>query len=416
MDVETEDATWVLVDRRVANTRNEETRKIRKYATTIVNIQLYTSFLSISSHRYVEFSTMASHSGLTVDEFRLLSWTRPELSRNTIQPESLERHCPLDNGRLEEHTISPSNTQLRVFDTGDLRALPLEIAYLILSLLDLRSLTDFRAVSWGSRALVDSLPQYKAIIQHAPNALRALLSTNMAVHFTTSNLFEALYTQVCFGCGQFGPFLDLFTCYRYCLTCVIDSNDLLSTPISTAKREFNLTSRMIRTLPTCLSLPGQYTESERTYQRRISLVRVQSIMATRTAQPDHHALSRRRQGQLGTSLLQPSIQQAPQRWDGHGQNPYRFMPMVRIPALNQTTGKLDWGVSCQGCRLGPRDENRGYYDWNTLYSAAGFLEHFQKCEVSQVGRKVVPEYITHAPEDQRRSHSQFLGYLSNLVI
>jgi hypothetical protein len=92
------------------------------------------------------------------------------------------------------------------------------------------------------------------------------------------------------------------------------------------------------------------------------------------------------------------------------------MPMVRIPALNQTTGKLDWGVSCQGCRLGPRDENRGYYNWNTLYSAAGFLEHFQKCEVSQVGRKVVPEYITHAPEDQRRSHSQFLGYLSNLVI
>jgi hypothetical protein len=364
---------------------------------------------------------MASNDHLTVDEFRLLTWTRPSLSRMTIQPETLERYCPLDNGRLEQRTISQSHTQVKLHDTGKLRALPLEITHLVISLLDLKSLTDFRAVSWGSRALVDSLPQYNAIIQHAPNTLRALLSTNMAMHFTTPHLFEVLCTEACFGCGEFGPFLDLFTCRRYCVTCVITCNDVLSTPISTAEQEFSLDSKTICALPTFLSLPGEYTESEKTYRRRFSLVRVQSVMAARTAQQDHDTVSRRRQGQLDTSLLPPSLQSlvlpqvhAPQRWDGHGQNPYRFMPMVRIPALNQRAGKLDWGVSCQGCRLGPRDKNRGYRSWNTLYSAAGYLEHFQQCEVSRAGRKAMLEYIAHVPEDQPRSDARFLAFLANL--
>ena len=302
---------------------------------------------------------------------------------------------------------------------GTLPALPLEITYLILSLLDLRSLTDLRAISWGSRALVDSLPQYKAIIQHVPQALRAFLSTNMAIHYTVLDLFEALCTQPCFCCGQFAPLLDLFTCHRYCLTCVIDSDDLLSMPVSTAKRDFHLNLKTIRALPLCLSLPGQYTESERTYQKRITLGRVQSILAARTAQQDCYTASCRRHEQQDTPVLQsslqgPTLEQVHQRWDGHGQNPYRFMPMIRVPALDQRAGKLEWGVSCQGCRLGPRDQDRGYHDWNTLYSAAGFLEHLQKCEVSQAARRVLSEYIAHVPEDQHSSDSRFLAFLSNL--
>jgi hypothetical protein len=43
-------------------------------------------------------------------------------------------------------------------------------------------------------------------------------------------------------------------------------------------------------------------------------------------------------------------------------------------------------VSCQACRLGPRDTRRGYCDWNTVYSTPGYMEHFQKCEMSQRGR------------------------------
>lgn len=86
---------------------------------------------------------------LTDDEFRLLTWAGPDFSELTIDLESLERNCPLDNGRLEQPTISKTCPDSKLFDTGNLRAFPWEISLSILILLDLKSLTDFRAVSRG---------------------------------------------------------------------------------------------------------------------------------------------------------------------------------------------------------------------------------------------------------------------------
>ena len=89
------------------------------------------------------------------------------------------------------------------------------------------------------------------------------------------------------------------------------------------------------------------------------------------------------------------------------------MAMIRLPFLDRRTGNFDWEVSCQACRLGPRDERRGYYNWNTVYSAAGYMEHFQKCEVSQIERKVVPGYIVPIGSNHGSSDAKFLGFLSN---
>ncbi|KFY79908.1 hypothetical protein V499_01166 [Pseudogymnoascus sp. VKM F-103] len=363
---------------------------------------------------------MASPISLTKDEFRLLTWSRPELTRMTIQPQSLQRLCPLDNGLFQPRADYKANNATSFSNIGDLDALPLEIIHSIFSILDLRSLTDFRALSWRARALVDSFPPYNEIVHHSPDALRALLSTHMAVHFTAQDIFDALCTQACFGCGQFGPFLDMFTGHRRCITCVAYSDRLLSMTASSAKREFNLNSKTLRTLPTLLSLPGQYTESERIYRRRISLVRMLSATAARSMQHDDSKASHRRSRPLRRRLPQPPHFHPPpisnqmlQQFDSHGQNPYRFMAMVRFPTLDRRTGNLDWGVSCQACRLGPRDERRGYSNWNTVYSAAGYMEHFQKCQVSQIGRRVVPDYILPAGRDQCSSDARFLGFLSN---
>ncbi|KAF4628658.1 hypothetical protein G7Y89_g9489 [Cudoniella acicularis] len=360
---------------------------------------------------------MTSPLSLTDDEFRLLTWPRPTLSQMTIQPESLRRHCPLDNGRLLPRPVSLSNL-------GNFDILPLEIIHSIfINFLDLQRLTDFRAVSWRARTLVDDLPPYHAIVRHSPDSLRALLSTQMAVHFTTQDIFQALCTEACFGCGQHGPFLDLFTGHRRCIPCVLNSNDLMSIPTLWAKKDFALNSKAMRTLPTLLSLPGQYTESEKTYQKRTSLVRTRSAAAIAASlEQEGSNGSRRRRGPLQRPVLPSSQPQQPQqprqlpvsrRDDGHGMNPHRFMPMIRFPSLDRRTGTLDWGASCQACRLGPRDEKRGYSNWNNVYSATGYLDHFQKCEVSQVARKVVPEYIIPATGgDQCMSDARFLGFLS----
>jgi hypothetical protein len=257
----------------------------------------------------------------------------------------------------------------------------------------LQSLTDFRVISWRARALVNSFQPYSKIAHYSPDALRALLSTRMAIYFTAQDIFDALCTQKCFGCGEFGPFLDLFTSYRQCITCVANSDSLFSITAFSAKRKFDLSSETLQALPTLLSLPGRYTESERPCGRRLSLVRMVSAGATMPKQ--NHDLS--------DSL--PSL-------DSHGQNPNRFMSMIRFPALNMDTGKLDWGVSCQACRLGTRDKKRGYYSWSTVYSAAGYMEHFQKCQLSQIGRAVAPGYICVTEEDQSSSNVNFLGFLS----
>jgi hypothetical protein len=363
---------------------------------------------------------MVSPISLTTDEFLLLTWSRPELTRMTIQPESLQRHCPLDNGRLWPRTVSEAKYAVSLSNIGDLEALPLEIIHSTFNILDLQSLTDFRTISQRARSLVDSFAPYSAIVQHAPDALRALLSTHMAVHFIAQDIFEALCTQACFGCGQFGPFLDMFTGHRYCITCVAYSDNLLSITASSARREFGLNSETMRTLPTLLSIPGQYTEGERTYRRRISLVRMLSANAARFMQQEESDALHSRPGPLGRPLAQPPqlplplmSHQSLQQFDKHKQNPYRFMAMIRFPSLDRRTGNIDWGTSCQACRLGPRDERRGYYNWNTVYSAAGYMEHFQKCELSQIGRRVVPGYIVPARRNQYGSDAKFLAFLSN---
>ena len=147
---------------------------------------------------------MASPISLTTDEFRFLTWSSPELARMSIQPQSLQKHCPLDNGRLQRNAIEGANGPASLSNIGNLEFLPLEVIHSIFNMIDLQSLTDFRAISWRARALVDSLSPYKAIIQHCPDALRALLSTQMAIHFTAQDIFHALCTQAYFGCGQFG--------------------------------------------------------------------------------------------------------------------------------------------------------------------------------------------------------------------
>jgi hypothetical protein len=331
----------------------------------------------------------------------------------TIPFESLQRHCPLDNGRLAQLTVSEAKCTASPLHNGDLEALPIEIIHSIFNLLSLQTLTDFRGVSWRARALVDSFPPYNAIFQHSPNVLRALLSTHMAIHFTAQDIFDALCTQACLSCGQFGPFLDLFTGHRHCITCVADSDDLLSITASSAKNQFGLSSKTVRTLPTLLSIPGQYTESERLYQRRTSLVRKIAAAAAGSMQQEGSNTSRQRTRPVGRRP-NPQPSQLPQPPDRHGQNPSRFMPMIRLPFLDRETGNLDWGVSCQACRLGPRDESRGYYNWNTVYTTAGYMEHFQKCEVSQIGRKVVQNYIVPIGSDHGNSEAKFLGFLSDV--
>jgi len=352
---------------------------------------------------------MASTTSLTTDELRLLTWSNPELNRLSIQLQSLQRNCPLDQSRLQRDPVFGAKCTAPPSDMGDLEILPLEIIHLTFNMLDLQTLIDFRTISWRARALVDSFSPYNEIIQYCPDALRALLSTHMSVYFTAQDILQALYAESCFVCGHPGLFFDMFTSYRCCITCVSNSDSLLCVTASFAKRKLGLNSKTMSMLPTLLSIPGKYAEKEKTYQRRILLVRMLSAAVAVSIQQEDSNSSHPRPRSLGKG---PIPRQLLLRLDRHRQNPYRFMAVVRLPFLDRGTGALNWGVSCRACRLGPQDYSRGYRDWNNVYSIAGYMRHFQECEVSQIGRKVMPGYIVPVGQNQCISDAKFLGFLN----
>jgi hypothetical protein len=129
---------------------------------------------------------------------------------------------------------------------------------------------------------------------------------------------------------------------------------------------------------------------------------------------------RRLQLQLSPPTYPPRLRRLPsssELTDYHLGDSYRFMAMLRFPTLDLPTGTLDWGVSCQACRLNryaPRHKRRGYFDWMTVYSTSGYSEHFQQCELSQKARAVASKYTGPDSKTQPARKNIFLGYLRNL--
>lgn len=161
--------------------------------------------------------------------------------------ETLEQNCPL----AQPSSIAGSNTaSLQALRQSDL--LPLEILQNILQLFDLHTVTLMLSISHRSKLLVDSLP-------HAPNALREILGTGLAPHFTIDHLSRALRAQDCSECGSFGAYLHLLNCRRYCWLCVTEVIDIRPITKEAAKTLFRLTDNILRELP-CIqrAIQGQY--------------------------------------------------------------------------------------------------------------------------------------------------------------
>lgn len=264
-----------------------------------------------------------------------LAW--PGLDYQIIDSNSLEKQCPLDNGR-HQPIVLHDNTTAHISMVGDLECLPLEIIHMVLGILDLQTLTNFRAVSWHARNLVDSLPAYRAIVKHSPNALRALISTQTAIQFTARDIFRTLCTEACFNCGKFGPFLDLLSGERYCQICVAECDHLYSMRASLAKKAFGLDAKTMRSLPKLISLPGEYSMRGTISKKRITLVRMlsaeaaeQSMRATTSDRALRTTVARlsRQPPSTANDLLQ--------MLDLDWCDPFRHMAMVRIPVLRKDT-------------------------------------------------------------------------------
>ncbi|KAF2105917.1 hypothetical protein BDV96DRAFT_655191 [Lophiotrema nucula] len=126
--------------------------------------------------------------------------TTEALSRHFLKYDVLVKHCPLDGSKL----VSGAT-----FTLGALDKVPIEVHHAILRDLDVKSLLLFRSVNKCAMGAVDSVLEYKKIIDNAPNVVRMAIGTGTAGNFTIMELFEALCRRTCDHCGDVAPYIDL---------------------------------------------------------------------------------------------------------------------------------------------------------------------------------------------------------------
>jgi hypothetical protein len=113
---------------------------------------------------------------------------------------------------------------------GLLDKMPLELLHLVLSMLDLRSLSRISRVSLQGQAVVESLPAYRDLMDYAPHAIKALGQTGLIRYHTAAMLQATLFSKSCISCGEYGAFLFLPTCERCCYECLLWNQSLGSSP------------------------------------------------------------------------------------------------------------------------------------------------------------------------------------------
>lgn len=264
----------------------------------------------------------------------LATYTKQRICDNTLDDAQLATRCPLDNVRCG------AMTSLSRHSAGQLDQLPAEILVQVLLCTDIPSLTGFRRVNHRARELVDSVPEYAAIIKHCPDVIRAILSIQ-ADAFDCSVLYKTLGTTRCSTCERFGDHLYLITCRRVCYFCFTRRLEYCPLTMGRALRFVNvdetqesgvMTSRQrLRSSnpPSVLSLPGRYCAA--------GTGRGGNLQRTRLQLFDRRA------------VIQDDAGFAPMEPDKSTREPRRFMAIMTVPYLFDFGRQADWGYFCLGC-------------------------------------------------------------------
>lgn len=288
-------------------------------------------------------------------------------------------------------------------NAGTLDKLPLELLWSILEQLDLFSLTSFRRVNGRARQLVASLPQYNAVLQYAPNALRGILAIGTSPWITCQLLYEKLCTCYCEDCGNFGVYLYLLTCKRVCYFCISHHNNYLPLSRIQACHKFGLEDTDIEMLPRMELIPGNYSprmrgvspmeelfDYELCQRAGIALHGTLEAMETHVTTLDREklqasldrlvALDRQGKGSSFTGLYFP-----PKQPYGYMEK-LRFAAVVQVPWLDKWTRVVEFGFHCTGCKeINP---NRPL-QWRRRFTAESYAQHLIEFGRIENGRHVL---------------------------
>ncbi|KAG5768256.1 hypothetical protein H9Q72_004160 [Fusarium xylarioides] len=309
------------------------------------------------------------------------TYTKQNICDNTLDDAQLATRCPLDKGRFTDASNPPR------YSAGQLDQLPAELLIQVLLYIDIPSLTRFRRVNRRAMELIDSIPQYDAIIKHCPNVIRAILSIQ-ADAFDCDVLYTTLSTTRCSTCERFGDHLYLIDCRRVCYFCFTRRLEYFPLTIGRASSFFThgtqqrsaITSRQrLRAAnpPNILSLPGRYctswnSEGGSSVRKRLQLFDRQAVTQDLT----------------GSGL--PKL-------DKTTREPQRFMAIITAPFLFDSGRQADWGCFCLGCKDETEEKTKHF---RIKYTREEVSEHIARYgPVREMPRIPAPGTFCGAEED-----------------
>ena len=245
--------------------------------------------------------------------------------------------------------------------------------------------------------VVDSILEYRKIIRHSPDSIRGILSVGLGSHITVLTLLNTLHESRCECCGDFAGYIYLLTCKRVCYLCIEEKYEYYPLLISEAKRKFGLSGSQVASLPTIRSIPGTYSEREKSRKTRLTLL---DASAARNLALKHHgsaeamekyvrdvaqgkieASKRRRAGSSRTATSLNTAQDTGRTLvttarEGRYGDPKRFMAVVRAPYIDRSTGVANGGFYCLGCK---EEFGAGPMYWRRRYCLETFQAHIEEC-------------------------------------
>ncbi|KAJ5948005.1 hypothetical protein N7466_001020 [Penicillium verhagenii] len=267
-------------------------------------------------------------------------------------------------------SISTDFERASDFELGPLDEIPIELSHEIMSLLDMKSIFNFRQVSRSSRRLVDSFYQYQRVASHGLDLFCALLRTDFATEVSLYGFHEMLCAKTCNSCGRFGAYVLIVPWKRYCYECIRSAESPVTRflPVQWVQTRFMMTEPELARLKTFKTLPGIYTLADIQYERRIEITTLDEVAVA-----------------CGREV---STQKMP--CEEYLCYTYPFMSSCRLPYYNDQTGQAEGTLMCMGCYEDWNSLMFFAYPWNYLSGKRGleygrdeFLEHFKLCKAAQ---------------------------------
>lgn len=294
--------------------------------------------------------------------------------------------------------------------SGRLDLLPVELLHNIFLSLDFQALRCLRLVNFAMKQLVEALPAYGDLVKHAPNALRALADTTLLSYFGATQLYDALLSDRCAGCNEYGDFLFLPTGKRCCVHCIADHPYTRVNTVSAAKQwlgEASLTG-----LPIMHSLPGRYGLDDQLLSDRHWVVSMHAAhMRNLVLYGSKDEMSQSLKVELAKYAKKKAMapeklpgwpalfeekfagpetqsrQALEEKWRVLNVVAFRFMATTPFPSLNRHSRKIEHGVRCLACSkcfwapVGPGAAARLCVgrSMDMSFSEEEFSEHIKKC-------------------------------------